>query len=195
MRTSAPPLLPIFRSHLQGRLLAALLLRPGVEESLTELARRLGTHVGTIQREVDRLERAGVLASRRVGNVRLVRSNPASHIADELTALVLKTFGPTQALAEELVEVAGVEQALVYGSWALRYHGQAGPSPGDIDVLVVGAVDRHEAYEAARRAQQRLGIDVNVTVRALDKWCGGDDPLVRSIRRSPTVHIPVGDGA
>ena len=41
MRTTAPPLLPVFRSHLQGELLAATLLAPNREESLTDLARRL----------------------------------------------------------------------------------------------------------------------------------------------------------
>jgi len=37
MRSSAPALLPVFRSQLQADILAALLLNPGREYSLTEL--------------------------------------------------------------------------------------------------------------------------------------------------------------
>ena len=41
MRSAAPELLPIFRSMLQADILAALLLNPEREYSLTDLAHRL----------------------------------------------------------------------------------------------------------------------------------------------------------
>lgn len=59
------------------------------------------------------------------------------------------------------VSVAGAAQVVIFGSGAARYAGEAGPPPHDIDVLVVGKVDRADLYDAADRAQARLGIEVN----------------------------------
>lgn len=94
MHTPAPPLLPLFRSAHQGQLLALVLMNQDVEHSLSDLARRLGVHHATVNREVDRLESASLLRSRRVGNLRLVQANPESPILPEVRALVLKAVGP-----------------------------------------------------------------------------------------------------
>jgi hypothetical protein len=49
----------------------------------------------------------------------------------------------------------------IYGSWASSYEGIAGRAPHDVDVLVIGEVPRRYLYEAAERAEQRLGLPVN----------------------------------
>lgn len=48
MRSAAPALLPIFRSRLQADILAALLLNPDAEYSLTELAERFKAPPSTV---------------------------------------------------------------------------------------------------------------------------------------------------
>src|SRR5947208_2770446 len=96
VRTAAPPLLPIFRSQLQGELLAAVLLSPDEEQSLTHLAERLGASLATVQREAHRLEQAGILRSRRVGNTRLVSAETTSPVFAPLAELVLRSFGPVE---------------------------------------------------------------------------------------------------
>jgi hypothetical protein len=63
MKSGAPPLLPLLRSRLQAELLTLVLLSPGREWSLTELAQRVGASVATAQREVapGRADRSAVL--------------------------------------------------------------------------------------------------------------------------------------
>jgi predicted nucleotidyltransferase len=56
-------------------------------------------------------------------------------------------------LPEALCAVEGIEKVFVYGSWAARYHGEPGPVPNDVDVLVVGDADRDDLDEAARHQQ------------------------------------------
>lgn len=189
MRTSAPPLLPIFRSRLQGELLAATLLTPEREESLTGLAHRLGADVGTVQREVSRLERAGILRTRRVGQTRLAAANTDSPVYAPLAELVLRAFGPRQVVAEEFVGIERVDEIFLFGSWAARYLGQEGPAPGDLDVLVIGRPSRDALYEAALRAERRLGRQVNVTVRSRAAWQSAEDGFVKQVRRSPLVSV------
>ena len=55
---------------MQAEVLTLVLLNPQQEWSLTELASRAGVSVSSVQREITRAEQAGVVASRRLGNVR-----------------------------------------------------------------------------------------------------------------------------
>ena len=194
MHTAAPPLLPLFRSAHQGQLLACVLLDPAAEHSLTDLARRLQVHHATVSREVDRLEAAGLVRTRRLGPVRLVRADPTSPVLPEVRALALKTFGPAYVLAHALAGVAGIEAAWLYGSWAERATGIPGPSPQDLDVLVIGTPDRTAVFRAAHAAQERLGREVNAVVRTPAEWADAPDGFLATVRAGPRVPIPLDAG-
>lgn len=187
MRSSAPPLLPILRSHTQGRILAAVLLHPDREVMTSDLARELRVPMSTASAEVGRLVDAGILSSRRLGRSVLLRANPKSRLVPPLTQLLAMTYGPRDAIAEEF---AGIGDAVViFGSWAAREHGSPGKEPGDVDVLVLGSVSRPEVYDAAARVEERVGFPVNPVVRPLTAWDDAGDPLVDEIRTKPYVVV------
>jgi DNA-binding transcriptional ArsR family regulator len=188
MRTPAPPLLAIFRSQLQGELLARVLLGPR-ELTISDLARALGAPVATVHREVARLEDAGVLTSTRVGRARLVSANEDNPALRPLRELVMVTFGPRQVVAEEFAGIARADEVLIFGSWAARYAGDAGRPPGDVDVLVVGDADRDEVFDAAQRAAERLGREVNATVVSRQRWSEAAEPFLQEVRRRPLVSV------
>ena len=188
MRSAAPALMPIFRSQHQAALLAWLLLHPEHEYTLTELARKLDVPLTTLQREAQRLVRAGILMDRNLGRARLVRANLSNRAAAPLTQLLEVTFGPETVIGEEF-DTTNAEHVLIYGSWAERYHGTPGPPPNDVDVLVVGDLDRADVYDAADRAQARLGMQVNPVIRTPDQWANDADSLVLQIKASPMVDV------
>jgi DNA-binding transcriptional ArsR family regulator len=165
-----------------------LLLHPDQEYGVSELAERLGVPLSTLHREVVRLDRAGLIASRTQGRNRLVRADTSHPAASALTQLLEVTFGPRAVVGEEFA-IDGVEQVLIFGSWAARYAGEAGPPPHDIDVLVVGQVDRADVYEAADRAHTRVGIEVNPVVRTARQWHDPSDALVAQIKASPFTVV------
>lgn len=167
-----------------------LYLHPDTEYGVTDLAVRLGVPLSTLHREVVRLDKAGLVSSRTLGRNRLVRANAAHPAAKALTQLLEVTFGPRAVIAEEFA-IRGVQQIVIFGSWAARYAGEAGPPPRDIDVLVVGKVDRADVYEAADRASARLGVEVNPVVRSVKQWDDPADALVSQIKAS--AHAPVID--
>lgn len=78
---------------------------------------------------------------------------------------------------------------MIFGSWAARYAGLTGSPPNDVDVLVVGKVDRADVYDAADRANDRLGIQVNPVVRSAKQWADADDALVAQIKESASVTV------
>ncbi|GAA1504113.1 ArsR family transcriptional regulator [Dactylosporangium maewongense] len=183
-------LLPLLRSPFQGELLAWLFLHPDGEFSLIELARRLGVSHATASREADRLVSSGLVLERRMGNLRLIRSNQSTVVTRPLTELLAVTFGPMAIVGELLAPIRGVDRAYIYGSWAARYQGEPGPVPGDLDVIVVGAADPDDVFEAAGTAQRRLGREVNVRIVTPAAWAApGDDPFLQSVQTRPLFEL------
>lgn len=189
MKEGPNPLLPLLRSRRQAEVLAAVLLDPDREWSLTELAELVGASVATVQREIKRAEEAGVVRSRRLGNTRLVRAEPGGDLTEPLAELLLRSFGPKQVLADVLRGVSGVDAAYLFGSWASRYAGERGPAPHDIDVLVIGQPDRDALDDATSAAERRLARRVDVTIRRRTWWEKGDDSFRKEIARRPLVEI------
>jgi DNA-binding transcriptional ArsR family regulator len=191
MRSEAPALLPILRSQHLAEILTLLLLHPDSEYSISEVASKLGLPLTTVQREVTRLSSAQLIRERRVGRSRLVSADPASRYTRPLAELVTLAFGPRLVIGEEFSSLDAIAIA-IYGSWAARYEGIAGRAPHDVDVLVVGEVPRRYLYEAAERAEQRLGLPVNPVLSSLSRWFAATDPLIQQIRSAPLVWV-VGD--
>jgi hypothetical protein len=180
--------MPIFRSQHQAALLAWLLLHPEHEYTLTELAKKLDVPLTTLQREAQRLVVAGLLQDRTLGRSRLLRANLGNRAAAPLTKLLEVTFGPETIIGEEF-NLTNAKRVLIFGSWADRYSGSPGPPPNDVDVLVVGDLDRADVYDAADRAQVRLGIQVNPVIRTPEQWANDADSLVLQVKASPTVDV------
>ncbi|GAA1270178.1 ArsR family transcriptional regulator [Planotetraspora silvatica] len=188
-------MLPLLRSPFQGELLAWLFLHPGEEYAQIELAKRFDVSASTVTREVDRLSAAGLIVERRVGNLRMVSADTDVVVARPLTELLALTYGPSAVLGERLSDVAAVEQAYIYGSWAARYSGEPGRVPRDVDVLVVGDVDEDDLYDVARAAERQLGREVNMRRVSRVAWeASAGDPFLDTVRSRPLVQLKIDRG-
>jgi predicted nucleotidyltransferase len=190
VRATAPPLLPIFRSQLQGELLALVLGDASRQWTIDELAERTGEPYQTVATEVRRLQEADLMVATTIGRTKLLCANEANPYVQPLSQLATMVFGPPIVIGEEFAPVDGIETIYIYGSWAARHQGEPGPAPNDIDVLVIGRPDRDEVYDAARRAQQRLGREVNITQRTRKQWGTATDGFSEQVRSSPMVEVP-----
>ena len=92
-------------------------------------------------------------------------------------------------LRERLKELASVEAAFIYGSWASRYVGERGEAPGDIDLLVLGRPDRRKLARLCREASEELGFEVNPTVLSDEDWESDATGFIRSIKEQPVVAV------
>lgn len=194
MKVSAPSLAPMLRSDTQGRLLARLLVDPTAEHNLSELVKWAGSSMPTVQREVARAERAGILRTRKVGPTRLVRANVDHPLYRAVSQLVLGTYGPPAVIAEEFDDLPGAEAVALFGSWAARYLGEQGRAPNDIDVLVIGAPDHDAVDDAADRAERRIGLPVQATIRSRSQWSNDSESFIRELKSRPLVPVLVDDG-
>ena len=191
MRTSAPALIPIFRSSLQARLLLRV-LTDDEPRTLTDLARLLDAPEATVYREARRLMDADLVTGTRVGRSVVVRPADDNPATVPLRQLLVVTYGPVPFLERALSGVEGIVEAYVYGSWAARWHGEVGPAPGDVDVLVVGTPDRDAVYDALDGIDSALGREVNVTFASPERWASGNETFLAALRDRPLVRLGLG---
>jgi predicted nucleotidyltransferase len=158
MRTSAPALLPLFRSELQARLLTLLFLDADRGYATSDLRDKTGASPASLHRELARLEAAGLAEVEHVGRTKIHRAAAGSPLFDPLRTLIERTLGIEVALRARLEPIAGIELAAIYGSLA---EGRVGPGSG-IDLLVVGDADLGEVYDAVADVERLAGREIQV---------------------------------
>lgn len=189
MSKSPPRLAPIFRSDTQLQILGATYLEPERHFTMPELVERSSRPQPTVAREVDRLIEAGLLETELRSGRRSVWATTTSPIFDELHSILLKTIGPKAVLETQLRGLPGVDRALIYGSWARRYHGEPGPLPQDVDLMVIGTGDVAEIRAEADRASRKLGRDVNVSVLTPEEWNRSQTGFLTHLKSEPQVEL------
>lgn len=140
------------------RALAVLLLEPEAAFHLRELARRTGSHAGTLARELEKLAGTGLLIRRGQGNQVLYQADQGHPLFGELASMFRKTHGVSALLREALAPLADrIKVALLFGSMA-RGTQSAG---SDVDLLVVGTVGFAELVQALYPVQLALQREIN----------------------------------
>jgi predicted nucleotidyltransferase len=145
-------------SRVRRQILLRFFARPRVQHHVRELARQLGWSATIVGRELDRLERAGILLSERIGTVRRYRVDEHSPIASEIRSLVQKTIGVEARIREAIADLPGIEEAFLYGSYA-RGDDRA---TSDLDLVVIGSVDQERLTERLAEVERDLGRDVSL---------------------------------
>ena len=105
----------LFSSRVRAAVLTLVLQRPHLGFSLTDLSRRLGLPVSSLQHEFYKLTRLGLLRDERVGNARLYRPDPTWPLLEPLTALIVRAVPLEEALCGAVEGVSGVDGAWVSG--------------------------------------------------------------------------------
>jgi DNA-binding transcriptional ArsR family regulator len=143
------------------RLLGALFGQPKRAWYAAELAGRLGVLRSGVQRDLKAMTDAGLLKSHRKGRMVFYQANENAPVFPELHGLVLKTVGLVEVLREALSPVAAeIQIAFVYGSIAAA---QEKPD-SDVDLMIIGAVDRMRLSRPLQQAGFKLGREVNLSL-------------------------------
>jgi predicted nucleotidyltransferase len=156
----------LFPQVRQG-VLAATLTQPAKWWYLSELADRLGTSPSSLQRELSSLVASGILAHRREGTRAYFKAETTCPVFSELQQLFQKTAGLGPIL-EQMLRPFGdrIQCAFVYGSVA-RGQEQA---MSDVDLMVIGSAGLSDLSPAIRKAEQRLGREVNITAYSIEEF-------------------------
>lgn len=165
MRTSVA-LVTLFPGVRRG-VLTATLTRPEKWWYLSELADFLHTRPSSLQRELAALVRSGILEQRRDGRRVYFKAETRSPIFRDLRSMFEKTVGlvPTLGTAMRSFDDK-ITCAFIYGSIARREE----RATSDVDLMIIGEVGLAELSSSLRKAEKRLGREINVTNYSIEEF-------------------------
>lgn len=156
----------LFPQVRQG-VLAATLTQPDKWWYLSELADSLGTSPSSLQRELSSLVATGILVRRREGTRAYFKAETKSPVFPELRRLFEKTAGLIALLERMLKPLGGaIRCAFIYGSVARNQE----HAMSDVDLMLIGRAGVADLSPALRKAEHRLGREINVTAYSLEEF-------------------------
>jgi predicted nucleotidyltransferase len=194
MGTSRSKLAEALFSSVQQRVLATLFGNPDRSFFGNEILRATGSGKGALQRELNRLEAAGLITVRLVGNQKHYQANPASPIFEDLRNIVVKTVGTADVIARAMERLRDrIKVAFIYGSVAKN----TDTSASDVDVLVVSdQLGYQDLYKALQPAERSLARKVSVTVynsAELTKKLAARNAFVTRVLQQPKIFLVGGE--
>src|SRR6266404_1895361 len=142
-------------AKVQQRVLGVLFGNPRRSFYANEVIGLARSGTGAVQRELTRLEGAGLVTVTRVGKQKHYQANAASPVFEDLRSLVLKTSGLSDVLRDALAPLGrAIRAAFVYGSIAKGED----TSGSDIDLMVISdRLTYADLFEAVEGVSKRLG--------------------------------------
>ena len=169
--------------------MAQLYMNPSDGFSISELARFAKTSVPTAMREVDRLLDARLVTEKTFGRARLIQVNTKHLLHDAIKQIVSYSYGPVAVLPSALYSIDGLEKAFIYGPYAAHLKHELGPDLHEVDLLLVGYMNRIEASKAAERVEGYLGRSVNVQFVGSQEWDKAETEFVKTVKAKPLVEL------
>lgn len=160
----------LFGSKTRVQLLRTFLNSPEKFFFVRELTRLLGIHLNAIRRELENLEKLGIIQSSTKidlereaekslkDNKKYYKLNGAFTFIDELRALMVKAqLMLEQSFMEKLAKLGNVSYCLLSGVFT-------GRADAPVDILVVGRVNRTRFLRLIKPFERELGRPLNYTI-------------------------------
>ncbi|MBI5394226.1 MAG: toxin-antitoxin system toxin subunit [Verrucomicrobia bacterium] len=157
------------------------------ELHLREIERQSGLTVGTVQQELQRLTKLGLIVGRKDGNRLCYSANRDHPLYPDIRNLVLKTSGLVEVLRHALRD-KGIVVAFVFGSIA----SQADQPQSDVDLMVIGQTGLRKLSQMLSGVSGRIGREINpyaMTVAEFGKRKAARDHFLSNVLTSPKLFV------
>ena len=158
---------------------------------LRELERRSGLAVATVQQELRRLSRLGLVEAQPDGNRTYYVAREDHPLYPEIRGLVLKTSGLVDLLRNPLKKEKNIGIAFVFGSFA---HSRE-RAHSDVDLVVIGGVGLRQLMKLLSGVSEKIGREINphvFTPGEFRRRKRTGDHFVKSVLAEPRIFI-IGD--
>jgi predicted nucleotidyltransferase len=177
-------------SKTQQRVLGLLFVNADRSFYTNEIVRFVGSGIGVVQRELEKLAASGLVTSKKIGNQKHYQANHDAPIFEELRGIMLKTIGLADILRLALLPLADrIQAAFIYGSIAKG----SDTVRSDIDVLIVGHdLAYADVYDALSSSEARLGRSVNPSIYSMQEMqrkLVDDNAFVSRVLEQPKIFL------
>ncbi len=145
----------LFSSSIRADVLSLLLNSPDEKFYVREIAKLLRKNPSGVKRELDNLEKMGVVVSEKIANLKYFQADKESPLFSELKNLVTKSLGLPGAL-KAVIRAAGAKAAFIYGPYA------EGEDVDTVDLFVIGAAQT--VVKGIRDLERKFGQKINCTL-------------------------------
>lgn len=141
----------LFSSSIRADVLSLLLNSPDEQFYIREIAKLLRKNPSGIKRELDNLEKMGIVTSEKIVNLKYFQANKESPLFSELKNLITKSLGLPGAL-KAVLRASGARAAFLYGPYAER------DDESTVNVFVIGASSSlsKELRDLEKRFDQKI---------------------------------------
>lgn len=122
----------LFSSSIRADVLSLLLNSPDEQFYIREIAKLLRKNPSGIKRELDNLEKMGIVTSEKIVNLKYFQANKESPLFSELKNLITKSLGLPGAL-KAVLRASGAKAAFIYGPYA------EGDDETPVNLFILGA--------------------------------------------------------
>lgn len=162
-------------SRVRNKVLSLLLEDPQQMLYVRELTRASGEEINAVRRELEHLDKKGIIVKEKRGNRVYYQANPTYDYYEDLLSMVAKSIGIGQAIRDNRKELGKVKFAMLSG----KYVRNKPRDKGDIDLLVVGTVQLDKLNLLIKKEETRRQTEINYTVMTQEEF------IFRKNRRDP----------
>src|SRR4030043_1629614 len=145
----------LFSSSIRADVLSLLLNSPDEQFYIREIAKLLRKNPSGIKRELDNLEKMGIVFSEKIANLKYFQADKESPLFSELKNLITKSLGLPGAL-KAVLRASGAKAAFLYGPYA---EGED-ESPGDLFVVGASSSPTKELKDLEKRFDQKIDFTI-----------------------------------
>lgn len=178
----------LFSSRVRVQLLSYFLLHPESHNHIRALASHVDAQYSAVWKELNNLEEAGLLRSETLGGRRIFTLNSDYPIVPELRNIILKTIGAGDLVRGSLKDLAEVDAAFIFGSFA---EGEAN-ADSDLDIMLIGDLDIEQVTPIIVEMEDMLDRNVNYVLFTLEEWksrVADKDPFVTNVNNATKVML------
>jgi predicted nucleotidyltransferase len=140
-----------------------------------------------VQREVDKLNKIGIIERSIQGNRIYYKINKKCPILEDLKNIFFKSVGIAEALKKNLKE-KGIKIAFIYGSYAKGEENLL----SDIDLMVIGDISSKELSSILSKPKKELMREINYVVFSLNEFINKaiqKDHFINSVLKNKKIYI------
>jgi len=156
----------LITSKARIKLLSVFLAAPSEMYHVRELVRRTGDEINAVRRELQFLEKKGVLSKEPRANRIYYSLSKSYPFYFDLLKLGSKTIGLGSEIIKNRVKLGRIKFAMFSGKFVRKIKEE----PDEIDLLIVGTVVLPELALLVREEEKKINSEINYTVMTEDEF-------------------------
>jgi predicted nucleotidyltransferase len=178
----------LITSRTKRNLLKLFLTNPDRTFYVREIARLTDEPLNAVRRELDYLEKAGLLKSSNRGNQKCYGVIKEFSFYSELKKIIYATIALGDYLNVKFSDSRDIELAFIYGSVARNEETEK----SDIDLFIVGKIGEDDLHRSILEIENDIGRQVNYTLMDRNEFNNRrekGEPFIKRILAEPKIVL------